>query len=339
MYKVAQVSSPGSPFEIVERSIPEPGNGEVLIKVEACGLCHSDQVAVMGFMPVQYPIVPGHEVVGRIHKLGPGVNGKFWEVGERIGVGWHAGHCFNCKRCRRGDFNTCHNEKICGVSIDGGYGEYMIAPWEALAKVPNGLTSEEAAPLMCAGVTVYNGMRNTDTRPGDVCAVIGIGGLGHLAVQYAVKMGFKVIAVSGGAEKKDLSLNKLGAHYYIDYKTQDVVKEINQLGGAKLIVSTAPGGEDTISKLTQALAVNGRLLLLGVSGDLKLNPMELIVKRASVSGFPAGNAMDSEETMEFTDLVKVNTIVETFRLEQVAEAYEKMMANKVRFRAVLVFDK
>jgi alcohol dehydrogenase/propanol-preferring alcohol dehydrogenase len=332
--KAVQVGKAGGDFEVVERDIPTPEKNEVLIKVEACGICHSDMFVKEGAFPgIEYPRIPGHEVVGVVEDTGEDV-GR-WNKGQRVGVGWHGGHCFTCDPCRRGDFINCQNAKIAGISYDGGYAEYMVAPQEALASVPEKLNSEEAAPLLCAGITTFNALRNGGASPGDLVAIQGIGGLGHLAVQFASKMGFRTVAISSSDEKKELAL-KLGANHYIDYKKDDPGEALANMGGAKLILATAPNSE-AISKLKNGVGINGKLMIVGADMQpLTISPMDLITGRREVSGWASGTAMDSEDTLNFSALSGAKTMIETFPLEKVAEAYSKMMNNQTRFRAVLV---
>ncbi|MBT0608952.1 alcohol dehydrogenase [Aequorivita echinoideorum] len=332
--KAVQVPKAGADFKIVEIDKPTPKENEVLIKVEACGICHSDNFVKQGGFPgLEYPRVPGHEVVGTIEKVGKDV--KNWKKGQRVGVGWHGGHCFTCKPCRRGMFINCENAKVCGISYDGGYAEYMCAPQEAVASIPKELSSEEAAPLLCAGITVYNAIRNSNIRPGDVVAVQGIGGLGHLAVQYAKKMGMRVVALSHSDDKKKLAKD-LGAHHYINSKKEDAVKELQKLGGAKLIVATAPHA-DAISSVIDGLGIDGQLICIGATGDaIEVSPMQLLQQRKSVSGWPSGTAIESEDTLNFSALTGTKPMIETFKLDDVEKAFKKMMDNKARFRVVLV---
>eukprot|EP01120_Amphizonella_sp_Union-15-10_P004101 TRINITY_DN1464_c0_g1_i1.p1 TRINITY_DN1464_c0_g1~~TRINITY_DN1464_c0_g1_i1.p1 ORF type:complete len:357 (-),score=73.29 TRINITY_DN1464_c0_g1_i1:25-1035(-) len=334
--KVAQVPSKGAAFEIVERPIPKPGPQQVLIKVEACGVCHSDMFVKEGYWdpPIQYPRVPGHEVIGKIAKLGEGVT--HLKEGQRVGVGWEGGHCFTCDPCKKGDFITCSNQRITGISHDGGYGEYFVSPVESIAIVPDGLEPEIAGPIMCAGVTVFGALRTSGARIGDVVAVQGIGGLGHLAIQYASKAGYKTVALSHGASKKDLAL-KLGAHVYIDTATQNAVEELKKLGGANVIIATVPNAE-AISPLVDGLANGGNLVVVGAdTRHVKVTPIQLLARRLRISGWPSGTAKDSQDALEFSLLNKVYPMVETFKLEDVSKAYEKMISNTARFRTVLVF--
>jgi alcohol dehydrogenase/propanol-preferring alcohol dehydrogenase len=330
--RAVQVSLAKGNFELVERPVPEPAGGEVRVKVQACGICHSDIFAKEGLFPgVNYPRVPGHEVVGRVDKLGDGVT--TWQVGQRVGVGWHGGHCFTCDRCRLGDFITCRHAHVTGLTFDGGYAEYTVVPQQALAAVPDKLESSEAAPLMCAGVTTFNALRHSGAQPGDLVAVQGIGGLGHLAVQFAARMGFRTAAISSGPDKKPLAL-RLGAHEYIDARQTDPAKALADMGGAAVILATAPQSE-LIASVVEGLGVGGKLLIVAVAaGPLSVLPLELIGSRRSIAGWPSGHAMDSQQTMEFAALTGVRPMIETFPLDQAA-AFERMLANKVRFRAVL----
>ena len=331
--KVAQISKGGGDWELVERDIPEPAAGQVRVKVEACGICHSDVLIKDGTWPgLQYPRVPGHEVAGKIDALGSGVTP--WQRGQRVGVGWHGGHCFHCEHCRRGDFAMCVHRKITGIDHDGGYAEHMIAPASSLAAIPDELPAEEAGPFMCAGVTVYNALRNSGARAGDVVAVHGIGGLGHLGVQYARQMGFVTVAVGRGKDKEPLA-RKLGAHHYIDTSARDVVAELQKLGGARVILATAPNAQ-AISALVDGLSVNGNLLVPAAPMEpLTVSVLSLIMGRRSVSGWYSGTARDSQDTLEFSAQSGVHPMIEKFPLGRVAEAYEQMHSGKARFRAVL----
>jgi D-arabinose 1-dehydrogenase-like Zn-dependent alcohol dehydrogenase len=334
--KAVQVSKPGGDFELVERSIPEPGSGQVRVKVEACGICHSDMLVKEGLLPgIQYPRIPGHEIAGRVDAVGDAVTN--WKSGQRVGVGWHGGHDFVCDECRRGDFGMCANRKVTGIDFDGGYAEYMIAPAEALALIPEELTAEEAGPFMCAGVTVFNALRNSGARAGDVVAVQGIGGLGHLGVQYARQMGFKTVALGRGKDKEPLA-KKLGAHHYIDSDRANPVVELQKLGGARVILATAPSAK-AISSVVEGLGVNGNLLIPAAPNDpLSIGMMAMIAGRRQISGWYSGTARDSQDTLEFSALSDVHPMIEKFPLNRVAEAYERMHSGKVRFRAVLTMD-
>jgi len=331
--RAAQISKPGGNFEIVERDIPSPGPGWVRIKVQACGICHSDSLVKEGHWPgLQFPRVPGHEVVGLVDALGAGVTQ--WKVGQRVGVGWHGGHCGQCDPCRNGDFFGCTvNLQITGISFDGGYGEYMVAPTIALAHVPDDLTAVEAAPLMCAGITTYNALRNSGARAGDVVAVHGLGGLGHLGVQYAAKMGFKTIAIARGTDKAALA-TKLGAHQYIDSQAQDPSAELQKLGGAKAIIATVTNG-DAMSAVTGGLAINGTFLIIGAAQSMTISPLFLLMGRRSVKGWYSGTAADSQDTLKFSVLTGVRSMTEVYPIAKVAEAYERMASGKARFRVVL----
>jgi D-arabinose 1-dehydrogenase-like Zn-dependent alcohol dehydrogenase len=332
--KVAQISKPGGDFELMERDIPDPGPGQVRIKVEACGVCHSDMLVKEGYWPgLQYPRIPGHEIAGHLDALGAGVTS--WKKGDRVGVGWHGGHDFVCDECRRGDFAMCANRKVTGIDYDGGYAEYVIAPAEALAAIPNQVPAEEAGPFMCAGVTVFNALRNSWARPGDVVAVQGIGGLGHLGVQYARKMGFETVALGRGADKEPLA-RQLGAHHYIDSSVVDTVAELQKLGGARVILATAPSAQ-AISDVVGGLGVNGNLLIPAAPNDpLTVGVFPLIMGRRRVSGWYSGTARDSQDTLKFSALSDVHPMIEKFPLSRVAEAYEQMHSGKVRFRVVLM---
>jgi D-arabinose 1-dehydrogenase-like Zn-dependent alcohol dehydrogenase len=331
--KVAQVSKPGAEFQIVEREIPEPGAGHVRIKVKACGVCHSDVLTKEGAWPgIQYPRVPGHEVAGIIDKLGPSVS--VWTKGQRVGVGWHGGQDNTCPQCRRGDFRNCRNVKIPGISYDGGYQQYMIAPVEALAAMPDTLTDVEAAPLLCAGITTYNSLRHSGAMPGDLVAVQGVGGLGHLGIQFANKFGYKVAAIGRGSENASLS-KKLGATVYIDSHATDAAKELQRLGGAQVILATAPNSK-AMSGLIDGLAPNGKLMVVGATTDpIEVTPIQLIIGTRTIEGWAAGTPADSEDTLRFAELSGVRPMIETYPLERADEAYARMMSGKAQFRVVL----
>jgi len=331
--KAAQISKAGGDWELVERDIPEPGPFQVRVKVEACGICHSDTLVKEGLWPgLQYPRVPGHEIAGRVDALGANVTP--WAVGQRVGVGWHGGHCFVCEQCRRGDFAMCVNRKVTGIDFDGGYATHVIVPAAVLAAIPDDLPAEEAGPFMCAGVTVFNALRNSGARAGEVVAVHGIGGLGHLGVQYARRMGFETVAINRGKDKEELA-RQLGAHHYIDATAQDPAAELQKLGGANVILATAPNAA-AISALVDGLAPSGKLLVPAAPAEpLTINVFSLIMKRSSVAGWYSGTAMDSQDTMEFSALRGVHPMVEKYPLDRVAEAYEQMHSGKVRFRVVL----
>jgi D-arabinose 1-dehydrogenase-like Zn-dependent alcohol dehydrogenase len=331
--RVAQVTRADGPFEIVERPLAEPGEGEVRIKVEACGVCHSDSFTKRALFPgIALPRVPGHEVIGRIDALGPGVYG--WAAGARVGVGWHGGQCGHCDNCRRGDFFACQVlHRITGITADGGYGEYMLAPQSALARVPDGLTSEEAAPLMCAGVTTFNSLRNSGARPGDLVAVLGLGGLGHLAVQYAARMGFRVVGIARGAEKASFAA-QLGARHYVDSQSQDPARELLKLGGAKVILATAASAE-AMQACMGGLGPRGTMLVVGAVPKLEVSPFQLIGGNQSVRGWYSGTAIDSQDTLEFSVLTGVRSLNEVYPMARVGDAYDRMMSGRARFRVVL----
>ncbi|MDB5311095.1 MAG: alcohol dehydrogenase [Gemmataceae bacterium] len=330
--RVAQVPRPKGPFEIIERPIPEPGAGSVRIKVHACGVCHSDSVTKEGLFPgIQYPRVPGHEVAGVIDAVGPGVAG--WEPGQRVGVGWNGGYCGYCDHCRRGAFFACVRGQTTGVTFDGGYGEYLIAPASAVALMPADLPPVEAAPLMCAGLTTFNALRNSGARPGDVVAVLGLGGLGHLGVQYAAKMGFHTVGIARGMDKEPLA-RKLGAAAYIDSQAQDPAAELLKLGGAKVILATATSGE-AMSAVQGGLAVNGTLLVVGAAESMQVSLIPLFMGCRSVKGWYSGTSIDSQDTLAFSVRTGVRSMNETYPLERVSEAYDRMTSGKARFRVVL----
>ncbi len=331
--KAVQVSKPGGNFELVERDIPEPGRNQVRIKVEACGICHSDALVKEGLWPgIQYPRVPGHEIAGRIDAIGPDVTN--WKPGQRVGVGWHGGHDFTCNACRRGDFINCQKEKITGISHDGGYQEYMIAPAEAVAAIPDDLPAAEAAPLLCAGITVFNALRNSGARAGDLVAIHGIGGLGHLGVQYARQMGFRTFAIGRGKDKEALA-RKLGATHYVDTAAGDPAAELQSFGGAHVVLATAPDSK-SMSALVNGLSKNGKLVVVGAGSDpLTVTPIQLIIGSKSLQGWASGIATDSEDTMQFSALTGVRPMIEKYPLEKVAQAYDQMISGRARFRVVL----
>jgi D-arabinose 1-dehydrogenase-like Zn-dependent alcohol dehydrogenase len=332
--KVVQVPKPGGDFEIVEREIPSPSAGHVRIRVQACGICHSDVLVKEGIWPgIQYPRVPGHEVAGVIDDVGSGVTG--WKKGQRVGVGWHGGHCGYCDSCRRGDFVTCRiAAQVPGISYDGGYADYMVAPAGALALIPDELSPVEAGPLMCAGITTYNALRNSGARPGDLVAVLGVGGLGHLAVQFAARMGFKTVAIARGPDKESL-VQELGAQHYIDSQVHDAAAELNKLGGARVILATVTSGK-AMSAVLGGLDVNGKLIVLGAAAEPLEVPAELLIgKRRTIAGWPSGTSIDSQDTLAFSVLSGVRSMNELFSLERATEAYERMMSGKARFRVVL----
>ena len=330
--KAVQVARAGGDFELVERNIPEPQAGEVRIQVEACGICHSDHIVKEGLWPgMTFPRVPGHEVAGRVDKVGPGVTA--WKVGQRVGVGWYGGHCSECASCRAGDFINCQRGGIAGLTFDGGYAEYMVAPQEALAHIPDEMSAAEAGPLLCAGITTFNALRNSGARSGDVVAIQGIGGLGHLAVQFASRMGFRTVAISSGEDKANLA-RKLGAHSYLDAATVSPVEELQKLGGAQVILTTAPSGK-VIAPLVNGLKPRGKLLIVAAAADpIEISALTLLSGKL-IAGWPSGTAKDSEDAMNFSALHGLRPMIEPFPLEKVAEAYERMITNRARFRAVL----
>lgn len=332
--KAVQIAKQNGDLEVVERDIPNPPPRHVRIKVQACGVCHSDMFTVVGAFPgIVYPRVPGHEVVGIIDAVAGEV--PDWKVGMRVGVGWHGGHCGHCSSCRRGDFITCQSGRIPGISYDGGYAEYMIAPFEALASVPADLTWEDAAPLLCAGITTFNALRHSGAHPGDLVAVLGIGGLGHLAVQFAAKMGYRTVAIARGADKGPLA-KQLGAHSYIDSTAQNVAEALTKLGGAKVILATVTDAK-SMSAAVAGLGIDGKLVIVGASGEaIEVPPLLLIGGRRSLAGWPSGTAADSEDTMNFSVQSRVRPMIETYPLAKAAEAYQRMMSGKARFRVVLV---
>jgi alcohol dehydrogenase len=331
--RVVQVGKKGGPFELVERELPQPRPGEVRVNVQACGVCHSDSIAKEGLFPtVPYPIVPGHEIAGVIDAVGDGVIG--WAVGTRVGVGWFGGHCGRCEPCRRGYLVDCRNLRIPGINYDGGYAEAMVAPADALALIPDDLSAAEAAPLLCAGVTTYNALRESGARPGDLVAILGIGGLGHLGVQFAAKMRFRTVAIARGRDKEKLA-RQLGAHVYLDSQSQDVPAELMKLGGAKTILATVTSGK-AMSTVIPGLAVRGRLVVVGVGMDpIEVSALDLIGGSRTVTGHASGASIDSQDTLAFSALTGVRPTIETMPLERAAEAYDKMMRNEARFRMVL----
>ncbi len=334
--QAARISEAGGNFELVDLPVPDPNATEVRIRVEACGICHSDAFVKEGTFPgIEYPRVPGHEVAGVVDAVGDEVTQ--WTEGDRVGVGWHGGHCFTCDACRAGDFVNCENALVTGIHFDGGYAEYMAAPAEAVAKMPENLDPEEAAPLLCAGITTYNALRNQDLRPGDHVAVQGIGGLGHLAIQYAAKMGCDVTALSTSADKEDLALD-LGASRFVNASTEDAAEALQAQGGADLILATAPNSA-AITSVVGGLGRDGALVIVAATGEpVEVSPMALIQGRRSVSGWPSGDAKDSEETLDFSAMADVTPEIETFPLSEAGTAYERMITNEARFRAVLTMQ-
>ena len=328
-----QISRPGAPFEVVKREVPEPGPNQVRIKVDACGVCHSDVFVKEGHWPgLQYPRVAGHEVAGVIDEVGPGVT--TWKKGQRVGVGWHGRHCGHCVPCRRGDFIACQNLRITGFSDDGGYAQYMIASSDALALIPDSLMPIMAAPILCAGITTFNSLRHSGAVAGDLVAVHGLGGLGHLGVQFASKMGYRTVAIGRGKDKEPLAV-KLGASLYLDADAVNVAKELASLGGASVILATAPNSK-AMSDLIDGLGVGGKLIVVGAAADpISVTPIQLIGQRRSIQGWPSGSARDSEETLNFCAITGIRPMVETFPLEQAAAAYDRMLSGKARFRVVL----
>ena len=331
--KVAQISRAGGDFEIVEREIPKPGAGHVLIKVQACGVCHSDVLTKEGLWPgIQYPRVPGHEVAGRIDEVGAGVTE--WKTGQRTGIGWHGGHDGTCLQCRRGDFGNCQNMKIAGISYDGGYQQYMVAPVEALTAMPETLSDVEAAPLLCAGITTFNALRHSGAMPGDLVAVLGIGGLGHLGIQFANKFGYNVAAIGRGSENAALA-KKLGASVYIDNKVTNAAEALQKLGGAQVILATAPSSK-AMSEVIDGLGPNGKLMVVGATFDpIEVTPVQLISGSRTIQGWASGTPTDAEDTLRFAELTGVRPMIETYPLEKAAEAYARMMSGNAQFRVVL----
>ncbi|MGA1977888.1 MAG: alcohol dehydrogenase [Bacteroidales bacterium] len=330
LMRAIQIKSPGDDFELIQKEIPEPKDNEVLIKVEACGICHGDAIAKEGHMPgIKYPIIPGHEIVGTVDKTGKDVTS--WKTGQRVGVGWHGGHCFQCHACRSGNFGACEKSLTTGLHIDGGYAEYMIARPEVIVNIPEELTSVNAAPILCAGRTTFGALKDSNAKGGDLVAIHGLGGLGHLAVQYAVKMGFKTVVLSRGKEKESLAYS-LGAHFYIDNAASDGAKELTRLGGARVILCTAPDIK-AISGLIPGLGRNGQAIIITGASDMLQVPTSMMLGgQRSVRGYVSGSI---EEAINFSILTKVTPMVEVFPLEKAAEAFEKMMTAKVHFRAVL----
>ncbi|MEP7342135.1 MAG: alcohol dehydrogenase [Acidobacteriota bacterium] len=333
---VAQVPAPGADFQIVEREIPTPDAGQVRIKVQACGVCHSDTLTKDGWPGIQYPRVPGHEVVGIIEEIGDevGAGVSEWAMGQRVGVGWHGGHDGTCTACRRGDFINCRNMKIPGISYDGGYQQYMVVPVEALVAIPESLSDVEAAPLLCAGITTFNALRHSGAFPGDLVAVQGVGGLGHLGIQFANKSGYKVAAIGRGPENAALA-KKLGAHVYIDSKATNAAEELQKLGGAQVILATAPSSK-AMSELIDGLAANGKLMVIGADvAPIEVTPIQLIFGTRTIQGWASGTPIDAEDTLRFAELTGVRAMIETYPLEKAAEAYARMLSGKAEFRVVL----
>jgi len=333
LMKVAQISKPGADFEIVDREIPDPAEGQLRIKVQACGVCHSDVFTKEGSWPgIQYPRIPGHEVAGIIDAAGAGVSQ--WKKGQRVGVGWHGGHDGTCRACQRGDFRNCRNLKVPGISYDGGYQQYMVAPVDAVVAIPDTLSNTEAAPLLCAGVTTFDALRHSGALPGDLVAVSGIGGVGHLGVQFANKFGYKVAAIGRGVETAALA-KKLGASVYIDSKSTNAAEALQKLGGADAILATAPNSK-AMSELIDGLGPNGKLIVVGISPDpIEVTPLQLISAERAIQGSAVGTPTDSEDTLRFAELTGVRPMIETYPLEKAAEAYARMMSGNAQFRVVL----
>ena len=331
--RAMQVRSAGGAFELVQKEFPEPGPGQVRVRVQACGVCHSDSLTKEGLWPgLQYPRVPGHEVAGIVDAVGADV--PLFKPGQRVGLGWHGGHCNYCPPCRRGDFVLCENGPVSGINFDGGYADYVIAPANALAYIPDDLADVDAAPLLCAGITTFNSLRNSGARPGDTVAILGIGGLGHLAVQYAARSGYRTVAIARGQDKGPLA-KQLGAHVYIDSTTQDPAAELKKLGGANVILSTLTSAK-ALEWALDGLALAGKLIVVGApDGPVVVNPFPLLLGRRTVMGWPSGTGMDSEDTLKFSALTGVKPMVETYPLEQAEQAYERMISGKARFRVVL----
>jgi D-arabinose 1-dehydrogenase-like Zn-dependent alcohol dehydrogenase len=339
MMRAVQIAAAGGEFELVQRSLPEPGARQVRVKIEACGVCHSDSLTKEGHWPgITFPRVPGHEVAGVIDSVGADVSAEFWQRGKRVGVGWYGGHCGNCKSCRRGDFVTCRSGSITGITYDGGYADYMSAPVEALVAIPADLNAVDAAPLLCAGITTFNSLRNSGARAGDLVVILGIGGLGHLAVQYAARMGFRCVAVARGKEKEELA-RQLGAQIYIDSESSDVAAELQKLGGADVILATVTNG-GAMARALGGLGVGGKFVILGAAAEpLPVNALDMIGARQSIQGWPSGVAADAEDALDFSLLANVRSMNEQYPLEKAAEAYERMMSGKAKFRVVLTTGK
>ena len=335
--RVVQVAEKNGPLHLAERNLPEPGPGEVRVKVEACGVCHSDSLTVEGLIPgLTFPRVPGHEIAGRIDAVGDGVQG--WPVGKRVGVGWFGGACYRCEPCRRGDMINCRNLRIPGISYDGGYAEAMVCPADALAAMPDDLDSVEAAPLLCAGITTFNALRHSGALPGDVVAILGVGGLGHLGIQFAAKMGFRTFAIGRGGDKDDLAI-KLGAERYIDSSKEDPAAALQAFGGAQTILATVPSGK-AVSPLIAGLGSRGKLIVIGVSPEpIEAPSFVMVGKSASVVGHASGTSIESEDTLRFSAMSGIRPMIESVPLEQAPEAYAKMMRGDARFRMVLTMGR
>lgn len=332
-----QVSAAGKAFELIQKEFPEPQSGQVRIRVQACGVCHSDSLTRLGLWPgLQYPRVPGHEIAGVVDAVASDV--PLFKSGQRVGLGWHGGHCNYCVPCRRGDFILCENQPISGIHYDGGYADYVIAPANVLAVIPDDLADADAAPLLCAGVTTFNSLRNSGAGPGDTVAILGIGGLGHLAIQFAAKSGYRTVAIARGQDKGPLA-RQLGAHHYIDSTTDDPAKELQKFGGAKVILSTVTSAK-ALDWTINGLAPAGKLVIVGApDAALSVNPLPLLLGRRTILGWPSGTGMDSEDTLNFSTLTGIKPMIETYSLEQAEEAYNRMMSGHARFRVVLTMDK
>ena len=327
-------TKPGAKLELVERDVPNPGPGQVRVRVEACGICHSDVLTAQGLYPgIQYPRIPGHEIAGVVDAFGDGV--PEWKKGDRAGIGWFGGSCGYCDRCRRGDYLTCRNDfRITGISFDGGYADYVVAPWQTLAHIPDGMAATDAAPLMDAGVTTFNQLRHSGARPGDLVAIIGIGGLGHLGIQFAAKMGFDTVAIGRGADKSSLA-RELGARLYIDNKAQDPVAELQKLGGAKVILATATDAS-AMAAVIPGLGPEGKLIIAGAPAEpMSVSALPLIFGRRSIMGWPSGTSLDSQETLKFAQQAGVRPRIELFPLDQAQAAYDRMLSGEARFRVVM----
>jgi D-arabinose 1-dehydrogenase-like Zn-dependent alcohol dehydrogenase len=331
--RYVQVEKAGAPLEVVTREVPEPGLGEVRVRIEACGVCHSDSITVAGLFPfVRYPRVPGHEVVGKVDSVGEGV--PQWKPGQRVGIGWYGGNCRRCEPCRRGDLVACQNPSIPGVTFDGGYADYIVAPAEALAAVPDSLQSVAAAPLLCAGITTFNALRNSSAKPPDTVAILGMGGLGHLGVQFAAKLGFNTVAIARGADKEKFA-HELGARHYIDSTSTDVAAALQKLGGAKVILATVTDA-DAMSAALGGLGYAGEFVIVGVPAKpIQAAVTGMVLQRQSIHGWPSGTSIDSEDTLKFSEITGVLPLIEKYPLARAAEAYNRMMSGKARFRVVL----
>jgi len=335
-FRAAQVLSPGAPLAVIDQALAEPGPGSVRVAVEACGICHSDSLFVDNQWPgVQFPVTPGHEIAGHVDAVGDGVQG--WREGDRVAIGWSGGYCGHCRSCRRGDFVHCEVGMVTGATFPGGYADYLVAPASALARIPDEMSAVDAAPLACAGLTMFNSLRHTGAGPGDLVAILGIGGLGHLGVQFAVKMGFRTVAIARGPEKGELA-HELGAHHYIDSVASDVATELQNLGGARVIAATATNAE-AISESVGGLGLHGELLALAAVPDsVQVTPIQLITISGTVHGHPAGVPHDLEDTLNFAALQGIKPMVEVMPLEKAADGYQRMLGNQARFRVVLTTE-